>query len=103
MNAHSDSIVDTALVAARGATSESPIPSNRATASNPTATTAESATVATAIDATVDGESDSRLGDLNEDQLETLIKDIEGFRAVPSTEPAPLTIRVDAKVSLEGV
>lgn len=103
MNAHGDSVVDTAIVAAQNATSEASARTGGTVATSPAATAGESATIATVIDGAADAESDSRLGDLNEDQLETLIKDIEGFSAVPATEPAPLTIRVDAKVSLEGV
>jgi anti-sigma factor RsiW len=100
MNAHGDSVVDTTIVASHGAIGESSALPNRALA---TATVGESATVATATGGSIDAESDSPLGELNEDQLETLIKDIEGFSAVPETEPAPVTIRIDAKVSLEGV
>ena len=41
---------------------------------------------------------DNRLVDLSEDQLQSLLNDINGFHAVPSTEPEPVTIRVNVKV-----
>jgi len=53
--------------------------------------------------AAVEMGNDSRLGDLNEAQLQTLLNDVQHLKAVPATEPEPVTIRVDAKLSSEGM
>jgi len=58
------------------------------------AKTATPAEVATSEDPANASVGDSRLGDLNEQQLQALISDIQGFRAVPATEPEPVSIRV---------
>lgn len=44
----------------------------------------------------------SRLSDLNEDQLQTLLKDIDKLQAVPVTEPDPVVLRVNTQSSTEG-
>jgi anti-sigma factor RsiW len=46
------------------------------------------------------GSMDTRLGDLTEDQLNTLLNDIENLRAIPASEPEP-GLRMDARTSLE--
>ena len=47
------------------------------------------------------GSMDARLGDLNEDQLNALLKDMDNLRAVPASEPEPVSLRGDTKASLE--
>lgn len=42
---------------------------------------------------------DSRLSDMSEAQLQSLLDDINGFRAVPATEPEPVSLRVNVKVN----
>jgi hypothetical protein len=49
------------------------------------------------------GSLDTRLGDLDEDQLNVLLKDMDNLRAVPASEPEPVSIRVDANSALEGM
>lgn len=49
------------------------------------------------------GSLDTRLGDLDEDQLNALLKDMDNLRAVPASEPEPVSIRVDANSALEGM
>jgi hypothetical protein len=47
---------------------------------------------------------DSRFGGLSDDQMQTLLAEIDGLEAVPVTEPEPVSIRVDLKPgSPEGV
>lgn len=60
---------------------------------------ADPSTVATTdADEPASAGGDSRLRDLSDDQLQSLINDINGFRAVPSTESEPVSIRVNVKV-----
>jgi hypothetical protein len=61
------------------------------------------ATVAEEDHATADVANDSRLGELDEAQLGTLLEDVQNLKALPSVEPEPVTIRVDARVASEGV
>lgn len=49
------------------------------------------------------GSSDARLGDLNESQLRALLNDIQNLKPVPTTEPEAGTLRVDVKISGEGL
>lgn len=49
------------------------------------------------------GSMDARLGDLTEDQLNVLLNDIDNLRALPATEPEPMSIGQDAKTSLEDM
>src|SRR5262249_5700180 len=42
---------------------------------------------------------ESRLNNLNEQQLKALLNDIGQMKAVPVTEPDPITIKVDSKSS----
>jgi anti-sigma factor RsiW len=49
------------------------------------------------------GSLDTRLGDLNEDQLNVLLKDMDNLRAVPASEPEPVSIRVDGSTALEDM
>ena len=49
------------------------------------------------------GNLDTRLGDLNEDQLNVLLKDMDNLRAVPASEPEPVSIRVDGNTALEDM
>jgi len=41
-----------------------------------------------------------RLADLDDQQLQALLNDIEQIKAVPITEPEPVTIKVDSKITL---
>jgi hypothetical protein len=47
--------------------------------------------------------TDNRLDDLSEEQLETLLDDISKMKAVPATEPEPVSIQVSAKVGTESL
>jgi hypothetical protein len=47
------------------------------------------------------GSMDARLGDLNEDQLNALLKDMDNLRAIPASEPEPVSLRVDGNTALE--
>lgn len=47
------------------------------------------------------GSMDARLGDLSEDQLTALLNDMDNLRAVPASEPEPVSLRNDTKASLE--
>jgi hypothetical protein len=49
------------------------------------------------------GSMDARLGDLDEDQLNVLLKNIDDLRAVPASEPEPVSIGVDANTAMEGL
>jgi len=42
---------------------------------------------------------DGRFGGLSAAQMQTLLSEIDGLKAVPVTEPEPVTIRVDVKPS----
>ena len=69
------------------------------TPANPT-TPAPVATVAQNDDAdTVEEGPDGRFGGLSDVQMQTLLNEIDGLKAVPVTEPEPVTIRVDVKPS----
>lgn len=46
-----------------------------------------------------DAAADSRFGDLNEQQLQALLNDVKNLRAVPVTEPEPVSLKVNAKIS----
>jgi anti-sigma factor RsiW len=46
---------------------------------------------------------DTRLGDLDEDQLNVLLKDMDNLGAVPASEPEPMAMRVDGGTSLEDM
>jgi hypothetical protein len=64
----------------------------------------EVAQVPTVADATPvpEAASDVRLHDLSEAQLQSLLNDISNMKAVPATEPEPVTIPVDVKISGDG-
>lgn len=47
------------------------------------------------------GSMGARLGDLSEDQLNALLKDVDNLRAEPASEPEPVSLRGDTKASLE--
>lgn len=49
------------------------------------------------------GAMDARLGDLNEDELNTLLNDIDNLRAVPATDPDPVSLRGDGNSALEDM
>jgi anti-sigma factor RsiW len=49
------------------------------------------------------GSMDARLGDLNEDQLNALLNDMDNLRAVPASEPEPVSIRVDGNTASEDM
>ena len=65
---------------------------------NPSAAPASPETVASADDhADADLGNGNRLGDLSEQQLQTLLKEIDKLPAVPVTEPEPVSLRVHAR------
>jgi hypothetical protein len=88
-------IMDTmASVPAAAPPSASPsISSNSAPANQGAATVAAT----DQSDAAADDGPDGRFGGLDADQMQTLLKEIDGLRAVPVSEPEPVTIRVDLK------
>ncbi|HEY4305631.1 MAG TPA: hypothetical protein VGM82_14250 [Gemmatimonadaceae bacterium] len=49
------------------------------------------------------GSMDTRLGDLNENQLNALLKNMDDLRAEPATDPEPVSLRGDVSSSLEGM
>jgi len=49
------------------------------------------------------GSMDTRLGDLNEDQLHALLNDMDNLRAVPASEPEPVSLRGDGNSALEDM
>ncbi|HVX41811.1 MAG TPA: zf-HC2 domain-containing protein [Gemmatimonadaceae bacterium] len=53
-------------------------------------------------DAPATTDAGARLGDLNEQQLQSLLKDIDQLQPVPVTEPDPVTLRVTTTSSSEG-
>ena len=46
---------------------------------------------------------DTGLGDLNEDQLNVLLKDMDNLRAVPASDPEPVSLRMDGSTASEGM
>lgn len=48
------------------------------------------------------GSMDTRIGDLNEEQLNALLDDMDNLRAVPASEPDPVSLRADGSSALEG-
>jgi anti-sigma factor RsiW len=49
------------------------------------------------------GSMDTRLGDLSEDQLNVLLNDMDNLRAVPASEPEPVSLRGDGNSTLEDM
>jgi hypothetical protein len=77
-----------------------------AVASTPAPAPMSAASTTAAVDSkttTVEAPTDNRLDDLSEDQLKTLLDDISKMKAVPATEPEPVSIQVSAKVGSEGL
>ena len=63
------------------------------------ASASETVARAEAEGAASDAGADARLGDLNEQQLKSLLNDIQGLKPVPLTEPDPVAIRVTGQTS----
>ncbi len=70
-----------------------------ATAANSAANSATAAELATAESPTATTDVGAQLGDLNEQQLQTLLKDINNLKPVPVTDPDPVTLRVTTSSS----
>jgi hypothetical protein len=100
MNAGSMDVVDTAITAG--------VATTPTVALNADSSPASAADIAALVGADDDspaiiGSMDARLGDLNEDQLNALLNDMDDLRAVPASEPEPVSLRVDGSSSLEDM
>jgi hypothetical protein len=101
-------ITRTAVLSQRAADS-APVATNSASSSvagASVAANAGSATPATVADADDRANTDlgngNRLGDLDEQQLQTLLNKIDNLPAVPVTEPEPVSLHVNSQSSSEG-
>jgi hypothetical protein len=101
-------ITRTAVLSQRAADS-APVAANSASSSvagASVAANAGSATPATVADADDRANTDlgngNRLGDLDEQQLQTLLNKIDNLPAVPVTEPEPVSLHVNSQSSSEG-
>ena len=94
-------------------TAANPAPASSATATDVRESRApEHAPASTAELATTEGATNeaptaatdvgARLGDLNAQQLQTLLKDIDRLQPVPVTDPDPVTLRVTSSSSSDG-
>ena len=90
----------TAVAAARPASHESSTVSHPRPVTAPVASPSGTQTVASTDDqgASV-GIGNSRIGDLNERQLKSLLNQIDRLEATPSTEPEPVVLRVGARTA----
>lgn len=104
MNSSSSAARTPAVAAATPvATTASAAPTVDSNATAPEGTVAVATDEAAGDRAVVDVGTDSRLSDLTEAQLQKLLDDVQNLRAVPATEPEPVTIKVNANISSEGV
>ena len=94
-------IIDTTMVAERPVTPAQPV--NSATRANVAPSSPAETVVATAPRTGTEGANGLGMGghlaDLNDDQLKALVDEIQQMKAVPITEPEPVTMRVDPRGS----
>jgi hypothetical protein len=101
MNTHkAGAMVDTAVTATAPATPSSSAAIAMVDSSMPTV---DQLVVPDDDQPAATGSLDTRIGDLNEDQLNVLLKDMDNLRAVPATESEPMAMRVDGDTSLEDM
>ena len=86
-----DSSANRAIAPAGGGGAATQAPANPTTPS-PVATVAQNDDADTAEEG-----QDGRFGGLSDVQMQTLLNELDGLKAVPVTEPEPVTIRVDVK------